>query len=421
MKSHRIAIVGAGPIGLEAALYAAQLGYQVDIFEKGQVGTHIVDWGHVTLFSPWEMNHTSLGVSLLKQHDRSFREPDPAAYLTGREHVDTYLRRLSQLPQIASTVHIDRRVDAMGRQQALKGDLIGDASRADLPFRILTSDSKGNEAIYTADVVIDATGIYGTHNWLGEGGIPAQGEKRNQDRIDYKLPDVYGRDRARFAGLETLLVGSGYSAATTVCDFQNLIREEPKTSLVWATQSAQRKPIPEIEEDPLPNRKRLTETANAIAETEHSQIEFRNGTNVAFIEWSDSNKKFQVGLRKGGTSAVITVDRIIGNVGYGPDNSIYRELQIHECYATRGPMKLAAALLGSASADCLTQASMGADTLRNPEPNFFIIGNKSYGRNSTFLLRVGFSQIVEVFSLITGDSNLNLYESSVNEHEVSTQ
>ncbi len=40
-------------------------------------------------------------------------------------------------------------------------------------------------------------------------------------------------------------------------------------------------------------------------------------------------------------------DRIIANVGYGPNNFIYRQLQIHECYASRAPMKLAAALLAS--------------------------------------------------------------------------
>ena len=69
----------------------------------------------------------------------------------------------------------------------------------------------------------------------------------------------------------------------------------------------------------------------------------------------------------------------------------------HECYATSGPMKLAAALLGSDAADCLAQESHGVDTLKNPEPNFFLLGDKSYGRNNTFLLRVGWQQVEEVF------------------------
>ena len=86
-----------------------------------------------------------------------------------------------------------------------------------------------------------------------------------------------------------------------------------------------------------------------------------------------------------------------GSVG---DARMYRQLQVHECYATSGPMNLAAALLASSSADCLTQESQGADTLKNPEPDFYILGSKSYGRNSTFLLRVGWAQVDEVFSLL---------------------
>ena len=61
---------------------------------------------------------------------------------------------------------------------------------------------------------------------------------------------------------------------------------------------------------------------------------------------------------------------------------LYRELQVHECYASLGPMDLAAALLKHAGGDCLSIPGQGAATLRNPEPNFYILGAKSYGRNS---------------------------------------
>jgi len=69
--------------------------------------------------------------------------------------------------------------------------------------------------------------------------------------------------------------------------------------------------------------------------------------------------------------------------------------------ATAAPMNLSAALLsavGSGPADCLAQASHGVDVLRVPEPDFFVLGMKSYGRNSTFLLRVGYDQVDDVAS-----------------------
>jgi hypothetical protein len=74
-------------------------------------------------------------------------------------------------------------------------------------------------------------------------------------------------------------------------------------------------------------------------------------------------------------------------------------------------MNLAAALLKHAGADCLTIPPQAADTLRNPEPSFYILGAKSYGRNSHFLLRNGFAQIREVFALLTGKTQLDLYKS----------
>ena len=37
-KALRIAVIGAGPIGLEAALYAKSAGFTVAVYERGQIG-----------------------------------------------------------------------------------------------------------------------------------------------------------------------------------------------------------------------------------------------------------------------------------------------------------------------------------------------------------------------------------------------
>ncbi|HEU0318169.1 MAG TPA: hypothetical protein VFR49_12610, partial [Solirubrobacteraceae bacterium] len=95
-------------------------------------------------------------------------------------------------------------------------------------------------------------------------------------------------------------------------------------------------------------------------------------------------------------------DRILALNGGVGDFAIYRQLQVAECYATCGPVNLAAALLGEAGGDCLAQAGHGAEALRNPEPGFFILGAKSYGRDSRFLLGVGWQQVADVFGLLDG-------------------
>ena len=54
-ESPRLAILGGGPIGLEAALYARTLELPVALYERGRIGEHLHRWGHVR---PWP-NRTS--------------------------------------------------------------------------------------------------------------------------------------------------------------------------------------------------------------------------------------------------------------------------------------------------------------------------------------------------------------------------
>ena len=91
-------------------------------------------------------------------------------------------------------------------------------------------------------------------------------------------------------------------------------------------------------------------------------------------------------------------DQVIVNCGYGPDTSLYRELRVHESYESLAPMKLASALQAAGTSDCVSIPSFGVDTLVNPEPDFFILGAKSYGRSSDFLLRTGYTQVAAVMA-----------------------
>ena len=79
-------------------------------------------------------------------------------------------------------------------------------------------------------------------------------------------------------------------------------------------------------------------------------------------------------------------------------------------------MELAKSLLAAGAIDCLDQESHGPDSLKNPEPGFFILGSKSFGRNSNFLLTLGLEQIRDVFTIIAGREDLDLYKTM--EHPV---
>ena len=52
---------------------------------------------------------------------------------------------------------------------------------------------------------------------------------------------------------------------------------------------------------------------------------------------------------------------------------------------------------------CGTVRPHGARELAHPEPNFYIIGSKSYGRAPTFLLATGYEQARSVAAMLAGD------------------
>ena len=399
-----IAIIGAGPIGLEAALYATQRGYRVNLFERGDVASHIHHWGHVRLFSPFGMNSSEWGRAALGRSGVEL--PDTDALLTGREFLDAYLQPLAELPEVRDALEPDVDVLKVSRVHFTKGDQIGSPERGRDPFLLLVNDRVSGERTEVADVVLDCSGVYRHHNWLGTGGIPCPGELERDQEIEYFLTrwgddPTDGNYQEKYGGKSTLVVGGGYSAATSIRVLADFAGDVPGTRIFWVTRHESATPIQPIADDALPERQRLTTAVNVLALDESSPVTWLPGSTVRRLNRPENGCGFEVTLDSPpGRRSRVDVDQIIANVGFRPDRSLYEELQVHECYATQGPMKLAAKLLGETSADCLDQTSHGGEVLRNPEPNFFILGAKSYGRNSNFLIRVGLQQIVDAFTLI---------------------
>ena len=93
----RMAVIGAGPIGLEAALYAVGAGYDVNIYESGCIANHVQLWGHVRLFSPFGLNVSPWGRDAVASLIGVGELPDESAILTGREFVRRYLIPISKI------------------------------------------------------------------------------------------------------------------------------------------------------------------------------------------------------------------------------------------------------------------------------------------------------------------------------------
>jgi thioredoxin reductase len=391
----RIAILGAGPTGLEAALAAAEKGCPFTLYEAASsVAGNVRAWGHVRLFTPWEMN---VSPRMRRHLEAAGREvPTGSECPTGNNLAARLFEPLAALPEIAPHLRLGVRVLSVGRTGLLKHEEIATPERGRRPFRLLLADGSDREWTETADVVIDATGTWGNPNTLGDAGIFAPGERALAGEIRRDIPD-FSNEAVSWAGKTVLLAGAGHSAQTAARELARLAQEAPGTEVIWLL----RNPEPSWgahDGDPLPERTSLAASSAALAAGSSPAVTVRRGAVVEEI--SKPNGRFEVVLRNGGDPERIAVDRVLSLTGSVGDHGLYRQLQVHECYATCGPIKLSAAILGAGSSDCLAQSSHGADTLTNPEPNFFILGAKSYGRNNTFLMRIGWEQVGEVFGML---------------------
>jgi hypothetical protein len=395
----KLAILGAGPVGIEAALYAHKLQWPFTLFERGRVGEYMQRWGHLRLFSPFAMNSTTLGRTTLKTAKPHIALPADDAILTGREHIANYLTPLAEL--LAPNLVTETQALKISRRDLLKTDLVGDPARAKGPFRLLVRD-KQRERIEEADVVLDCTGVYGQHRWAGAGGIPAPGEIQAESQIAYGLDDMVGDKKNHYANKTTMVIGTGYSAATTVAALADLAKDNSSTWGIWIGRNPVSTPIRRIPNDPLKERDRLAARANNIALRTDDNVDFYGGHLIESIE-SLGDRGYKVTTRGPAGPKTWEVERIIANVGYSPDTNLTRELQVDEDFATLGPRKLT----GAKSFDPLKSA--GPESLKHPEPNFFVLGVKSYGRNPNFLLRVGFEQVRDVFTILAANSRLDLY------------
>jgi hypothetical protein len=396
----RIAILGAGPIGLEAALYARYLGYDVDLYERGRVCEHLLQWGHARLFTPFSANSSPLGIAAISAQDSAWKPPAADSLLSGREFVERYCLPLARSDLLADNLYENVEVLSVGRADLLKGDPSGE-ERAEADFRLLLSAQTGGreaagEKIATADVVIDATGTYGQHNWLGPGGLPALGELAAAPYIEYGLPDVLGRDRQHYAHRHTLLIGENHEAAISAISLARLGHEAPFTRVTWIARGESETnsgPIHHVDNDPWPAREHLARSANQLIRGEIGHVAFCPGTVVEQVSCHGAGEPFQVRLA-GRHAGEIEVDRIIANVGYWPSRQIFAELQVAEDPITSAPTRWLS--------DQQSQA------LVTPEPDFYVLGAKSAGRDSHFTIADGLNQIRQLFTIIGDRPDLDL-------------
>jgi thioredoxin reductase len=396
LHQYPVAVLGAGPIGLAAASHLIERGLPVRAYEAGpSVGANIRTWAHVRTFSPWSCNLDSAALGILERH--GWQHPRPDYIPTGGELVRQYLEPLAGTPELAGVIETRTTVIAVSRRGM---DKITSKGREARPFEIVVEGPDGSRRRVHARAVIDASGTWTCQNPLGANGHPAEGELEHAAYLSYGIPDVLGIDRPAFADKRIIVVGAGYSAANVLLDLAALSETHPRTSITWVIRGTSlARVFGGGLADQLPARgelgadvKDLIDAGKVRLVTAFCTTAVRKARRGVLLQGET-----EVGIEELGPA-----DRIVVATGQRPDLGITRELRLEldpwlESAKALGP------LIDPNVHSCGSVPPHGYRELSHPEPGFYTVGVKSYGRAPTFLLMTGNEQVRSVVAAIAGD------------------
>ncbi|WP_129787438.1 FAD-dependent oxidoreductase [Promicromonospora panici] len=418
-----VVVIGAGPVGLAAAAHLAERGLEPLVLEAGDgPGSAVARWGHVRIFSPWRYDVDAAARRLLTAGDAgsgnatgaaAWTEPNPDALPTGAQLVEQYLVPLAEaLTDRAGTqIRYGTRVLAVTKDGADRSRSLG---RERLPYLVrlasVAADGSSTVEEVRAQAVIDASGTYLQPNPLGTSGLQALGEDESAGYLAGALPDVLGRDRDRFAGRHTLVVGMGHSAANTLLSLVELAEQDsgpdaPRTRITWAIRGGTaRRLYGGGADDELPARGLLGIRLRDAVEA--GRIELLTRVAIDRLEPSSDGDTVRVlgtARREGVDGALdLAVHTIAAATGFRPDLTMLREVRLDLDPVVEAPRQIAS-LIDPNLHSCGTVPAHGETQLRHPDAGFYLVGMKSYGRAPTFLLATGYEQVRSIAAALAGD------------------
>ncbi|SKC40876.1 NAD(P)-binding domain-containing protein [Plantibacter cousiniae (nom. nud.)] len=383
-----VVVIGAGPQGLAAAAHLVERDVPVLVLEAGSSAAAAVsEWGHVRLFSDWSELVDAASARLLAP--TGWTAPT-TGYPTGAQWISSYLAPLADA--LGDRVRFDSRVVGVSRRGR---DRLVDAGRAEQPFTVHVESADGTEYRLDARAVVDASGTWSTPNPAGADGLPALGERAASEALSYRIPDF--RNRAGFEGKHTVVVGSGHSAVTAVIALARIVRRNPDTTVTWVLRRGTvGNTFGGGDADELPARGALGVKAKELVDG--GLINLVTGFRVERV------------TRDGDETVLVSedgrelpgADRVIVLTGFRPDLSFLSELRIELDATLQAPVRIAAEVDPNLHS-CGSVAATGARDLAQPEPDFYIVGAKSYGRAPTFLAMTGYEQVRSVVAALAGD------------------
>ncbi|MBM7693345.1 thioredoxin reductase [Peribacillus deserti] len=389
-----VAIIGGGPVGLAAAAHLIEKGEPFILFEAGNsVGSSMLEWGHVRMFSPWQYNMDKAAKELLLKS--GWTSPKEQELPTGRELVENYLLPLSNLPEIKENILLNAKVVGVAKKGL---DKLKTAQRDLAPF-VLYVELDGETRVFETKAVIDSSGTWKNPNPILSNGIWTKAEKTLKHRIFYGIPNVKELEE-RYKNKKVMVIGSGHSAINALLELASLKEQFPETGIHWVLRKYR---IQDVyggqERDGLPARGELGINIQRLVESEQINVH----TPFYINKVSELKGTITVTGESGNEEySVEGIDEIIVSTGFRADVTFLNEIRLSIDSAVESVEALAP-LIDPNVHSCGTVRPHGEAELRQPEKDFYIVGMKSYGRAPTFLLATGYEQVRSVVAYLTGD------------------
>ena len=311
--------------------------------------------------------------------------------------MEQYLAPLAEVLATRPGVEIRYGHRVVGVARAGRDRLVA-VGRAEVPFSVHV-EVAGSHDVLTAAAVIDASGTWGSPNPLGADGYAAPGEAEHADRILYGIPDLTGPAAVeRYAGKHVAVAGRGASAQNALVSLARLAESHPGTRVSWLvrrhdTESA----FGGGDNDQLEQRGALGNSAQAgrgrRSRHDRDRLPYRR------VEGSSDGPLTLVSTDG---QRVTDVDEVVVVTGFRPDHSWLSEVHLDLDGELSAPVALAPEI-HPAYHSCGSVTPHGANLLRQPEGDLYLVGMKSYGRAPSFLTMTGYEQVRSVVAEIAGD------------------
>lgn len=228
-----IAIIGCGPVAIEAALYARFLGYSVFVYERSRPAASLARFPRRDAGSRSECC-SSLGLAALEAQETPCGLRTDQS-MSVKEYVDQYLLPLARTDLLYDSINIQSEVCSVSRTCCDESLDKNQAAKAELEFRLLISSRKRGTYVQIADIVLDCSGL-ADRQGLASGGGKAVGELELVEQQNGYLSGLDDDAAGQLSATDHVVVwGDNREACETVLQLGEMLEQDKVAKVTWIT------------------------------------------------------------------------------------------------------------------------------------------------------------------------------------------